>query len=147
METSFEKLLVHLAESEVDYLLVGGLAVALNGYPRMTEDVDIWINPDPANVLKVIISLSHYGQGYGGELTVEDFSNEPGAIRINETFPIDIFVQMNGIQYPDILPYKKVYDLDRCSIPYVDAAGLIKIKSGSHREKDLLDISFLKNRT
>ncbi|MBX2824182.1 MAG: hypothetical protein KTR33_05595 [Gammaproteobacteria bacterium] len=146
METSFEKLLAHLIEAQVEFLLVGGLAVALNGYPRMTEDVDIWIDPAPANVQKLISCLSSYGEGYGGQLDVSDFSNEPGAIRINESFPIDIFVQMNGIQYHDILPHKKIYTATDLSIPYVNAAGLIKIKSGSHREKDLLDISVLKDK-
>lgn len=34
MEPSFEKLLARLAEAEVEFLLVGGLAVALNGSGR-----------------------------------------------------------------------------------------------------------------
>jgi hypothetical protein len=41
MEPSFEKLLVHLAKGDVDFILVGGLAVTLQGYVRFTEDVDI----------------------------------------------------------------------------------------------------------
>lgn len=39
MEPSFEKLLVLLADAEVDFVLVGGLAVTLQGYVRFTEDV------------------------------------------------------------------------------------------------------------
>lgn len=42
MEPSFEKLLAALADGEIRFLLVGGLAVALNGYVRLTEDVDIF---------------------------------------------------------------------------------------------------------
>lgn len=44
MEPSFEKLLVLLADAKVDFLLVGGLAVTLQGYVRFTEDVDILID-------------------------------------------------------------------------------------------------------
>ncbi len=40
----FEKLLVALADAGVDYAVVGGLAVILNGYPRLTVDVDIPLN-------------------------------------------------------------------------------------------------------
>jgi len=144
MEPSFENLLVHLAKAQIDFLLVGGLAVALNGYPRMTEDVDLWVNPEPENIEKLIQALKHYGQGFGGELRTEDFSDEPGAIRINESFSIDLFVQMNGMRYDEIVQHRSEHELSSLVIPYVDAEGLIKIKSGSHREKDLLDISVLK---
>jgi hypothetical protein len=37
MEPSFEKLLVLLADAEVDFVLVGGLAVTLQGYVRFTD--------------------------------------------------------------------------------------------------------------
>ena len=38
MEPSFEKLLVILAEARVDFVIVGGVAVTLHGYIRLTED-------------------------------------------------------------------------------------------------------------
>jgi hypothetical protein len=41
MEPTFEKLLVILAEAAVDFVLVGGVAVTLHGYVRLTEDVGI----------------------------------------------------------------------------------------------------------
>lgn len=37
MEPSFEKLLVRLADHGVQFIVVGGVAVALQGYMRMTE--------------------------------------------------------------------------------------------------------------
>ena len=40
MEASFEKLLALLAESGVRFIVVGGVAVAIQGYVRLTEDVD-----------------------------------------------------------------------------------------------------------
>ncbi len=40
MESTFAKLLARLAEAEVKFLVVGGIAVALNGYVRLTEDGD-----------------------------------------------------------------------------------------------------------
>ena len=43
MEPSFEKLLVLLAESGVHLVLVGGVAVTLQGYVRLTEDVDLLV--------------------------------------------------------------------------------------------------------
>jgi len=43
MEPTFEKLLALLADGNVAFVLVGGVAVTLHGYVRLTEDVDILI--------------------------------------------------------------------------------------------------------
>ncbi len=43
MEPTFEKLLVLLADGQVQFVLVGGVAVTLHGYIRLTEDVDILV--------------------------------------------------------------------------------------------------------
>ena len=42
MDTSYEKLLESLARAEVKFIVVGGVAVALNGFVRTTDDVDIF---------------------------------------------------------------------------------------------------------
>ena len=44
MEPSFEKLLGLLAENDVRFVVVGGVAVTLHGYVRMTEDVDLLVS-------------------------------------------------------------------------------------------------------
>jgi len=43
-----------LAESDVEFVLVGGLAVALHGYPRMTMDVDVVLAMDDKNLRRFI---------------------------------------------------------------------------------------------
>lgn len=49
----FVEFLRLLNDHDVEYLLVGGLAVAIHGYPRATKDMDVWvaISPDNANRL------------------------------------------------------------------------------------------------
>lgn len=54
MEPSFEKLLVRLAEAEIRFIIVGGLAVTLNGYVRLTEDVDFVVDLSGGNVESLI---------------------------------------------------------------------------------------------
>jgi hypothetical protein len=49
----FEKLLADLARGEVDFAVVGGLAVILNCYPRLTVDADILVYDDPANIRRI----------------------------------------------------------------------------------------------
>lgn len=47
----FERLLVALARAGIDFAIVGGVAVSLNGFVRATDDVDILVGVSPENVL------------------------------------------------------------------------------------------------
>jgi hypothetical protein len=53
MEPSFEKLLVLLAEAGVQFIVVGGVAVSMQGYVRLTEDVDLLLGKSARVRLKV----------------------------------------------------------------------------------------------
>jgi hypothetical protein len=45
----------------VEYLLVGGYAVALHGYVRYTGDMDIWVLTTPENAARVVKVLKDFG--------------------------------------------------------------------------------------
>jgi len=45
----FDEFLRSLNDHRVDYLLIDGIAVALHGYPRATQDLDVWIDRRRAN--------------------------------------------------------------------------------------------------
>ena len=53
MDTPYEKLLAKLARVDVKFIIVGGVAVALNGFVRATEDVDILIESSADNVTRL----------------------------------------------------------------------------------------------
>lgn len=147
MEPSFEKLLVLLADAKVDFVLVGGLAVTLQGYVRFTEDVDILIASDPANVARLLESLADYGEGFSRELTLEDFAEEEGAIRIIEAAEqcqIDVFTILSGRTYDEVIKDADSIVLNERSIHYASKASLIGWKEASAREKDRLDTLALK---
>ena len=73
IDSSFEKLLEALVKECVQYTTVGGVAVSLNGFLRLTEDVDVLIGHAPENIIKFIQVLSGFGEGYARELTTDDF--------------------------------------------------------------------------
>jgi hypothetical protein len=135
--------LVDLSRAEVRYLVVGGVACALNGFARTTEDVDLLIDAEPGNIRRLLGALERFGEGHARDLRVEDFTDEEGAVRLIEDFPVDMFTRMGGRRYDDLLRYRKVFD-GRAAIPFVDAEGLILLKSGSHRERDRIDVEMLK---
>lgn len=142
MEPPFEKVLAVLAEAGVNFIVVGGVAVSMQGYVRLTEDVDLLLDPTPANLQRLLDALSAYGEGFARELSLEDFTDEEGAIRIVEEVEacqIDLFTVMAGRHYADIIPDADWFQIAGHRIPFASKASLIAWKSKSVREKDRLD--------
>ncbi len=147
MEPSFEKLLVLLAEAGVEFIVVGGIAVSIQGYVRLTEDVDLLIDDSPANVQRLLERLASYGEGFARELSAEDFNDEEGAIRIveeTEQCQIDIFTRMSGRRYADVILDADRFEAGGHRLAVASKASLIGWKSKSVREKDQFDAQALR---
>lgn len=147
MEPSFEKLLARLAESGVRFILVGGLAVALHGYVRLTEDVDILLDSSEENLSRFLACLADFGEGFARELSVADFTDEEGAIRIveeTEQSQLDIFTRISGQQFGDLIADAGEFPMSGRIIRYASKSALIRLKSASSRDKDRLDVSALR---
>jgi hypothetical protein len=142
--SQFEKLLAGLARHGVDFAVVGGLAVILNGYPRLTLDADILVQNSPENLRRLLDYLKTWGEGWARELKVEDFNVDQGAVRVSEDFDLDIFISMRGKSLDGFRPNLLYFDSDDVRIAYLAPADLIFLKEGSLREKDQLDVSAMK---
>lgn len=57
----FKDFLRLLNGNAVDYLLVGGYAVAYYGYPRATADMDVWVAIAPVNAQRAVQALREFG--------------------------------------------------------------------------------------
>lgn len=136
----FERLLAALARSDVDFCVVGGLAVVLNGYVRVTEDVDILVNPERRNLERMLGVLKQWGEGWARDLTPDDFPVQEGSVRIAEQeFDLDIFVQMRGHSLESFRPVLRYFDAAGTRVPYLGPNGLILLKQDSWRDKDQRD--------
>ncbi|GAB3820393.1 hypothetical protein GCM10028895_20420 [Pontibacter rugosus] len=69
----FQKFVQKLNGVGAEYIIAGGFAVALYGYPRYTGGIDIWINPVPANAAKVLQVLQEMGYS-DKEVNLEDLT-------------------------------------------------------------------------
>lgn len=141
--TPFEKLLVALVLDGVDFVTVGGVACALNGFVRATEDVDLLVAHSRDNVDRLLRVLCRVGSGAARELSPTDFPDEEGAVRIIEDFPIDVFVRMGGHHLDDLRAHVRHSDIGGVPVPFLTAEGLILLKRESIREKDRIDVAAL----
>jgi hypothetical protein len=140
----FERLLVSLVEHQVDFAVVGGVAVAMNGYVRITEDADILVSDAPENLDRMLGCLRKWGEGYSRELTPADFLPQEGSIRIVEDFPLDVFTRMRGKSLDDFRPRLRYHETAGVRIPFLGPADLIYLKEISWRDKDKLDVAALR---
>jgi hypothetical protein len=145
MDTPYEKLLAKLARADIKFIIVGGVAVALNGFVRTTEDVDILVEASAENVTRLLNELGNFGEGHARELSPADFSDSEGAIRIIEDFPLDVFTIMRGKRYADLFGTTKTRRIDDVVVRYLNAEALIALKSDSQREQDRIDVSALQS--
>ena len=136
----FEDLLVRLARAEVDFCVVGGLAVILCGYVRVTEDVDILISETPDNVRRMLDVLTAWGEGWARELKPEEFVPQEGALRLNDILDVDIFTRMRGRSLDDFRPRLRFFETQGVRVPHLAPEDLIALKQGSWRDKDRIDV-------
>src|SRR5262249_11724379 len=144
MDTPYEKLLAKLARAEVKFIIVGGVAVALNGFVRTTEDVDILIEASTDNIVRLLDELGDFGEGHARELSIADFGDSEGAIRVIEDFPLDVFTIMRGRRYADLIGATKTTRIEDGEVRYLNAEGLIALKGDSQRDQDRIDVSALR---
>jgi hypothetical protein len=140
----YEELLVRLARAEVDFCVVGGLAVVLCGYVRATEDADILIHDSPDNVRRLLAVLVGWGEGWARELRPEEFTPQEGSLRVSEEFDLDIFTRMRGRSLEDFRPRLRTFTTQGCRIFYLSPQDLISLKEGSWRDKDQIDVLAMK---
>lgn len=78
LNPDFQDMLAELTAEAVEFVVVGGFAVAAHGYARTTKDIDVFVRPSLGNARRVVRALARFGAPLGGA-SVEDFA-EPGTI-------------------------------------------------------------------
>jgi len=141
--SQFERVLAGLASAGVDFAVVGGVAVILNGCARQTSDADILVHPSEDNIRRRLAHLETWGEGWARELSIEDFAPQEGCIRLMEEFELDLFTQLQGRTLDEFRADLRYLDSGSVRIPYLHPKHLIELKSGSWRDKDRLDVAAL----
>ena len=140
----FSEFLGLLNKNKVEYLVIGGYAVAYHGYPRYTGDLDIWFNPEEDNVNKILVSLSEFG--FESLNIHQNDLLKPGNI-IQLGYPpirIDLLNNPDGISFSDCFPRRVEQILENgLTINYISLSDLITNKKASGRYRDLDDLENL----
>ena len=105
MEQNLRELLLALNRHHVRYVVIGGYAVFVHAQPRMTKDLDVFIESTPQNALATYNALAEFGAPLA-DFTVEDFNtptvcarfgNPPYCLTFCNRLPVSISQLSTGM--------------------------------------------------
>jgi len=154
MEIFYGEVFKALNKAQVKYVIVGGAAVILHGYPRATKDLDLIVYLRDKNLEKLFSALKSVGYNPKVPVTKEQFKDkkqrelwkkEKGMIVFSfvENKPpfklIDMFVD-EPFPFNEIYKNRVYADIDTIQVPLISIDHLKKLKKAAGRPQDLIDI-------
>ena len=97
LQPDFKELLALLNSHDVEYIIVGGYALAFHGAPRFTGDLDVYVRPTDDNAARLLSALDELGFGQVG-LTASDFTAEQKVVRLGRPpVRVDLVTSIDGV--------------------------------------------------
>ena len=135
----FKELLESFDAQKVEFVIVGGYAVAHHGAPRYTRDIDLYVNPTKANAERIMAALDAFGFGEIG-LKSEDFQKPEQVIQLG--YPpvrIDLITSIAGITWEQAAGGISRGEYGGEPVPFLGREELIASKKAAGRPQDLVD--------
>lgn len=143
LDPNFSEFVHLLNANAVEYLIVGGYAVAWYGYPRFTGDFDVWIRPTIENARKVLRVMRAFGFASLG-FTEKDFIKPDMVLQIGyPPLRIDILTSIDGVEFEECYAAKKLFAANGGTVDVIGLEHLKANKRKSGRHKDLDDLEHL----
>lgn len=145
LSQDFKEFVQLLNAHKVEYLIVGGYAVAFHGFPRTTGDIDFWVKPFQENAERLMKALIDFGFG-SVDLCKDDFLKKDNVIQLG--FPpnrIDIMTSISGVEFDECWNAKEEIDFEGEKINFISLHYLKINKEKTGRDKDKIDLKNLPN--
>lgn len=127
----------------VEFVIVGGHAVAFHGHPRFTGDIDFLVNPSKANAERVLSVLKAFGFG-SLPITVDDLTAPERVVQLGQPpNRIDILTSISGVSFQEAWSTRVAGDAGGHSVNFLGWDALIRNKTASGRDKDQADVKTL----
>ena len=143
LNQDFKEFIQSLNDNGVRYLVVGGYAVALHGYPRYTKDLDVWVDMTPENAAKIVKALDQFGFS-SLDVKASDFTVPNQMLHLGHPpRRIDILTTIPGVNFSECFTSYTTVDIEGVSVKFIDFENLKKNKKASGRHQDLADLENL----
>jgi hypothetical protein len=143
LSRDFKEFVELLIKNKAEYLIVGGYAVAIHGYPRYTGDLDIWLNPTPENAKSIVKTVNEFGFS-SFNLTESDFTKPGNVIQLGyPPLRIDLLTELDGVSFNECFINRKEVEMENLIVNFIGYEDLLKNKRESGRLRDMADIENL----
>ncbi|MDQ7781210.1 MAG: hypothetical protein RDV41_16065 [Planctomycetota bacterium] len=143
VQPDFRELLALFNKHNVEYMIVGGYALAFHGAPRYTGDLDIYIRPDSLNARRIMAAMEEFGFGSVG-LTSADFEKPDNIIQLGvPPVRVDIITSLTGVSWESASEKRVTGQYSDVKVYYIAREQFIRNKQSMGRQKDLADIEAL----
>lgn len=142
------ELIRELNNNDVDYIVVGGIALLLHGVVRATEDIDIFIKPTADNIVKTKKALkSVWNDSAIEEISEADLLGDYPALRYgppDDSISVDILTRLgDAIAFNDLK--FEIIEIEGIKAKVATIKTLINMKKDTVRLQDKADVEALRN--
>jgi Nucleotidyl transferase AbiEii toxin, Type IV TA system len=150
-ELALSRLLRRLVQAEVDFVVVGGVAVVVQASPRFTADLDICYATEQANLDRLGAALVELGAQLRGIDADLPFAPDGQTLRRTRTLTLttrygdlDLLVDPDGAPgYATLRRNASRIELDGVTVLVASIDDLLAMKRAAGRPQDLIDVESL----
>ncbi len=132
-----------LISRRVRFVLIGGHAVAGHGEPRLTEDLDVFVERSPANARRLRQALVDFGFGPVAPTTAELARPHKVFMLGHKPWRIDILTSIDGVSFAQAWKTRVAAEFKAGALYVIGREMLVKNKRAAGREQDLADVASL----
>ncbi len=141
----FKELVELFSANEVEFVIVGGYALAFHGAPRFTGDLDLYVRPTPKNADRILKALDQFGFASLG-IMESDLLTEDRVVQLGvPPVRVDIMTSIAGVSWERAWANKVPGVYGETSVFFLGKEEFILNKKVCGRPQDLADIAALQS--
>jgi hypothetical protein len=139
----FQDFLGLLERHKVEYVIVGGYAVGVHGFPRYTGDMDVFVAISRENAGRLLNVFAEFGFA-SLNLRAEDFLEPDTVVEVGrEPMKIQVLTGIDGISFDQCRADRILVNVSGLQVPFIGFDALLANKAASPRSKDRIDLEEL----
>lgn len=143
IQKDFKELLELFGAHKVEYLIVGGYALAFHGAPRFTGDIDLLVKADSENAKRILSALEEFGFG-SLKLSEVDFTSPNNVIQLGvPPVRVDIMTSLTAVGWEKAQADRVQGNYGDTPAYFISKADFIANKRALGRKRDLADLEAL----
>lgn len=150
--TNFGALLKRLADANVEFVVIGGIAVLVHGHVRATLDLDVCYGRSADNLDRLVAALSPIRPRLRGAPPELPFFFDRQTLRnglnftlVTDEGELDLLGEVTGVGgYADLSPQAVTTNAYGVELKVMSLDDLIRAKAAVGRAKDLIDLEALR---